>query len=489
MIFQKIITRDDLFPCALCEDAPCTKACRVIDCARLLRAAWFDNEQGAARALPQVLPCEKCPSKCEKACVLPGAVRIRRTMLKLSEIKPELDISETPDASGLRTTFAGFALVNPFLLDARSATDTLDKCRAALASGYGGLLLNVTGRAQTRHVSPQYDALKMGGSVVGLVDIGCRDYPSDDGDDDAPSGELTFIPALKREYPNRMIVAVILGSETARCVRLAALSDQAGADALLIDFSRISSITAIEECVRLVSERTERPVILRLSHQNVNMIEALDLAENHHVTALAAAQGIMGILAVNRHTCLPEPSVHGQSAAGRYNGLAVKPGALAVLTAVAHKAVPQKLDILAGTGVECWSDALDFLLLGANAVCVSEAVLYYGLRIIDDLTDGLSAYILEKNFDNVGQIVGMGLSQLVPAEALDTDTVIYPRISRTKCIKCGRCHTACREAASGAIVNDLDHAPMLIAKQCTGCHLCVQVCPTGAITISRRNAR
>ena len=38
-------------------------------------------------------------------------------------------------------------------------------------------------------------------------------------------------------------------------------------------------------------------------------------------------------------------------------------------------------------------------------------------------------------------------------------------------------------------MNGFDHAPMLIANQCTGCHLCVQVCPTGAITMSRRNAR
>lgn len=488
MIFQKTIARDDLFPCALCEDAPCTKACRVIDCARLLRAAWFDNEQGAARALPPVLPCEKCPSKCEKACVFPGAVRIKRTMMKLSDIKRELEVPETPDKSGLQTTFAGFSLVNPFLLDARGTTDTLDKCRAALASGYGGLLLNVTGSAQTRHVSPQYGAVKMGGTVVGLVDIGCRDYPSDR-TDDAPTGELTFIPELKREYPNRMIVAVIPGAETARCVRLATLSDQTGADALLIDFSKANSAAAIEECVRAVRERTGRPVILRVSHQVVSMHEALDLAEKYHVEALAAAQGIVGMLYVNRHTYLPEPSVHGQSAAGRYNGVAVKPGALAVLAAVAHKTIRENLDILAGMGVECWSDALDFLLLGANAVCVSEPVLYYGLRIIDDLLDGLAAYLKEKGFDSVGDIIGMGLTQLVPAETLDADTVIYPRISRTLCVKCGRCETACRESASGAIMNGFDHAPMLIANQCTGCHLCVQVCPTGAITMSRRNAR
>ena len=33
---------------ALCEDAPCTKACGKLDCAALLRGIRFDNEAAAA---------------------------------------------------------------------------------------------------------------------------------------------------------------------------------------------------------------------------------------------------------------------------------------------------------------------------------------------------------------------------------------------------------------------------------------------------------
>ena len=41
-------------------------------------------------------------------------------------------------------------------------------------------------------------------------------------------------------------------------------------------------------------------------------------------------------------------------------------------------------------GIETWRDALEFIVLGADTVQVTTAVMQYGYRIIDDIKDGVA---------------------------------------------------------------------------------------------------
>ena len=60
------------------------------------------------------------------------------------------------------------------------------------------------------------------------------------------------------------------------------------------------------------------------------------------------------------------------------------------------------------------------------------------------------------------------------------DVEMYiPKFDFDKCVKCGRCSTACREHA---IVFVKDRFPILVKDQCIGCGACKIVCPTGAIS-------
>ena len=510
MIFRRTISRDDLFPCALCENAPCTKACGLMDCAALLRSAWFDNEQGAARALPRLLPCAKCSAKCEKACVFSGKVRIRKTMEQLAELREELELKEKPDRGNLQAGFAGFSLRNPFILDEPEASDTLEKCLNAFGAGFGGVILPAETReeaAAAGYVSPRFGSLKAGGSVIGLIDIGAaaadagREPKDGAGETGAPEnaaaegirlpGCLAFVPELKRSFPERMVIATYRNGQETEPAGFSALAEKAGADAVLLDFDSdmqpaVRQTRQIRTCLESVREKTALPLILRFQASDVDLTELLAIAGEYGVSALNPEFSSSGIFSVNRHYYAPEPSVRGKSSIGRSSGLSIKPTALARQAFLAKHNRSEKLQFLSGTGVETWGDGLDFILLGATAVCVSDAVMCYGLRVIDDLTDGLSSYLAEKNFGSIGELTGVAVADLMSAEELDKGTVMYPSISRTKCIRCGRCTLACTECATGAITEDFDHAPMLIAKRCTGCHLCIQVCPAGAIAPGKR---
>ena len=59
-MFVRSIYRTDMLRCALCADAPCSRACGQIDPASMLRSIWFENEKTAALRFPAENPCEKC---------------------------------------------------------------------------------------------------------------------------------------------------------------------------------------------------------------------------------------------------------------------------------------------------------------------------------------------------------------------------------------------------------------------------------------------
>ena len=64
-MLKRELYRSDMLRCALCADAPCTKACGKLDCAALLRSVWFDDEKAAAARLPEENPCAHCSAPCE----------------------------------------------------------------------------------------------------------------------------------------------------------------------------------------------------------------------------------------------------------------------------------------------------------------------------------------------------------------------------------------------------------------------------------------
>ena len=58
-MFERKLFRSDMLKCALCQDAPCTAACKRFDPAGLLRSIWFDNEKCAAARLPAAKTLKK----------------------------------------------------------------------------------------------------------------------------------------------------------------------------------------------------------------------------------------------------------------------------------------------------------------------------------------------------------------------------------------------------------------------------------------------
>ena len=478
--------------CALCEDAPCTKACGKMECDKALRSIWFDNENGAASRLPKTLPCAECDAPCEKACIRSGKVPVKELMQKLHNLHDEENLYDKAAMEKLKTSICGIPLENPFLLSSSVVASTYEMCARAFDMGWAGVAFKTISFLDIHEASPRFSAIKGdNGSIIGFKNI-------EQLSDHAVTENMDIFKKLKKEYPHKFLLVSIMGRNEQEWMMLSRMAMQAGADAIELNFSCPnmaedglgSDVGQIPELVEKYTAAARAgcniPILAKLTPNTGNMSEAAIAAKRGGADGLAAINTIKSIVGINPHTYVSSPAVRGQSAVGGYSGAAIKPIALRFIAEMGKNPQLKGMHISGMGGVETWKDAMEFMALGAGSIQVTTAVMQYGYRIIDDLIDGMLGYLNEKGFESVEELVGLGLDAVCDTENIERDTIVYPKFHRDKCIGCGRCAISCRDGGHQAIKFEEDRKPILEPKKCVGCHLCTLVCPQEAITPGRK---
>ena len=493
-MFQRVLYRQDMIQCALCSDAPCTAACGRQDPAALLRSIWFDNEKAAAAALPEENPCLHCSAPCEPACVRPHRVPIRDLICRLhAEVKPALEVPAPTDEARLRTDLCGVPLENPFFLSSSVVASTYDMCARAFEAGWAGAAFKTVCSFDIHEASPRFSAITGdNGSIIGFKNI-------EQLSDHSVAENMEIFRRLKQNYPTKCILASIMGQNDAEWEDLARQCEENGADAIELNFScpnmadgglgsDIGQVPELVERFTAAARRgTRLPILAKLTPNVAVMSPAAEAAVRGGANGLAAINTIKSIIGVNPHTYISAPAVHGMSAVGGYSGNAVKPIALRFIAELGQNPNLAGMHLSAMGGVETWTDALEFLLLGGGTVQVTTAVMQYGFRIIEDLKSGLNNYLAEKGFTSVDQVRGLGLENVSDTtEILERDTILFPKFDRERCIGCGRCVISCADGGHQAIRLNEARRPVLDGKKCVGCHLCLLVCPQRAISSARK---
>ena len=496
-MFDKKLYRADMLRCVLCADAPCSTACKRLDPASMLRSIWFDDEHVAASRFPFENPCAECPAPCETACVRSGEVPVRTLMTRLhDEVKPELEVTLPENEDRLRTEMCGVPLENPFLLSSSVVGSTYDMCARAFEAGWAGVSFKTICNFEIHEASPRFSALAGdNGSIIGFKNI-------EQLSDHSVAENMEIFRRLKANYPTKFILASIMGQNDAEWEDLARQCERNGADAIELNFSCPnmadsglgSDIGQVPELVERFTAAARRgasiPILAKLTPNVAKMSPAAEAAKRGGADGIAAINTIKSIIAVNAHTYVSAPAVHGMSAVGGYSGNAVKPIALRFITELGQNPELAGMHLSAMGGVETWRDALEYILLGAGSIQVTTAVMQYGYRIIDDLKAGLNLYLTEKGLSCVDEARGMGLDSISETtDVLERDTIVFPMFHREKCIGCGRCAISCADGGHQAIRLGEDRKPVLNGKRCVGCHLCVLVCPARAITPGRKRIK
>lgn len=110
-----------------------------------------------------------------------------------------------------------------------------------------------------------------------------------------------------------------------------------------------------------------------------------------------------------------------------------------------------------------------------ECVCVASITTKF-FTFADNLSNGTPNLRLNPP-PSVKDIIGLSLPYIGTYKKLDNVKQVVALIDDDLCINCGKCYMACNDSGYQAISFDAEtHLPH-ITDDCTGCNLCLSVCP------------
>jgi len=410
----------------------------------------------------------------------------------------------------LSITFAGIRSPNPFWLASAPPTNSGLQVNRAFEAGWGGAVWKTIG-APVLNVSNRYGAWHYGGLkmlAINNVEL-ISDRPLE--------VNLREIREVKRNWPDRaVIVSAMVESKPEAWHDIIHRIQDTGADGIELNYgcphgmsergmgSAVGQVPEYcEQITRWVMEVAKIPVIVKLTPNISDIVMPARAAVAAGANAISLINTLNSIMGVDLDTLEISPNIGGKGGHGGYAGPAVKPIALNMLAALGRDAVVSgsRLPISGMGGISTWSDAAEFLLLGASSVQVCTAVMHYGFRIVEDLCDGLSNWMNEKGFAKISDVTGKSLHRVSDFNNFDLSFRAVARIDQQKCIRCNLCYVACTDTAhqcidliakDGSVVQPYSYdirasgkdeaigsRPRVQVREedCVGCRLCYNVCP------------
>ena len=492
---RKVNIYEEANRCLLCQDAPCTKACKTGDPARAIRAIRFDNHKPA---LHWVKDCSDGDlERAEQACIhYNWPIRIKEMMHSISKDDVDLQWSmvngqwSIANAPSLGITFCGIRCENPFFLASSAVCTNYEMVARAFDAGWAGVFYKTICMQEINEVSPRFDAMHSNATHGDFYGFRNMEQLSEN----PLEMDFDILHRLKQDYPTKVVVASIMGQIEEEWMTLAKMAEEAGCDAVELNFScpqmthkgMGSDVGQSPELVKAYTACVKRSVkIPVISKMTPNITH---IAEPASACVEAGADAISAINTIKSVTMDADAEVAGQRTISGYSGRAVRPIALRHILELAQiENGSLKIELSGIGGIETWRDALEFIQLGCSNVQVCTAVMQYGYRIIDDLILGLQRYMIKRGVTELSQLVGEQIPKFLNPDNLDRKTIIYPKFDQELCVGCGRCQVSCNDGGHQAIVFNYEtRRPRLVGTKCVGCHLCRLVCPAGAIGTTKR---
>ncbi len=381
---------------------------------------------------------------------------------------------------------AGIKSPNPFWLASAPPTNSAYQVCKAFEQGWGGAVWKTTG-APVMNVFNRLGALDYNGQKLSaLMNIELIS-------DRTVEINLREITEVKKLWPERaVIVSLMVESKQELWHDLVKRVIDTGADGIELNYGcphgmdergMGSAVGQVPEYCAIITqwatEVSTIPVLVKLTPNVTDIRYPARAAKQAGANGISLINTINSIIGVNLDTLELIPSVNGQGARGGLAGPAVKPIALNMVSQVA-KDPEIGLPISGIGGISTWRDAAEFILLGATSVQICTAVMHYGFRIINDLTEGLANWMEEKGFKTIEDFRGKSLANLTEFGNLNLLARTVARINEKTCIHCNLCYIACEESAHQCIdrvpLNGVDQLRVR-EKDCVGCALCMFVCP------------
>ena len=320
----------------------------------------------------------------------------------------------------LSITVNGMNFPNPFLLGSGPPGTNARVITKSYEAGWGGAVAKTISleSAKVVNVVPRYGKLRsrVSGEVIGFENIELiSDRPIE--------VWLDEFRQIKKEYPHHILIASIMEEYSKeRWQELTRLVQDTGVDGFELNFSCPHGMTErkmgsemgehpdlTEEVTRWVTEVSRIPVWAKMTPNITNIKESSLAAVRGGAVGISAINTILSVIGVDLKTLRPMPTVEGYTVPGGYSSQAVKPIALRMVSQLAL-GIPDGVSVSGIGGIERSHDAIEFFLLGASTVQICTGVMLHGVKMIDELKEGLETFLVDKGFTSVQEIIGKSLS-------------------------------------------------------------------------------
>ena len=393
----------------------------------------------------------------------------------------------------LSVEFAGLTFKNPFILS--SAPPTMDARHIIRAAklGWGGAVMKTVTEEPTVDPRTRLGVLRKNGKAIGMNNIELLSRKP------LTTWTEDWIPKIKQDAPEDFIfiASIMSGIEPEGWTALAETMSQTGADAIEINVSCPhgspekhmgafigQNPSLVEKVTRAARKGTDLPLLVKLTPNVTDIVPIANAAIKGGADAISAINTVESLIGIDIETATPLPIAYGMdnteqmSTYGGFCGPAVKPLGLRFVSQIA-KAHPN-IPISGIGGIENWSSAIEYLMVGARTLQVCTAVMWHGFSIIKDMTSGLTEFMERKDYESLDSMIGKALPKITSWTALTKLPPVVARIIAEKCTGCKECVIACADGGFVAI-QMRDKKAVVNNDKCDGCGLCAIVCDYDAV--------
>ncbi len=296
----------------------------------------------------------------------------------------------------LEIELCGIKLTNPTILAAGVMGSTAASLNWAYRSGAGAVVTKSFSKEPNEgYKNPTTVAVE--GGIINAIGL-------------SNPGLSAFKKELNQLDNEVKVAASIYGSSPGEFAEIAAEMED------LVDFLElnVSCPHAMEGCgasigqdpeltfavVKAVKNEVSIPIITKLTPNVTDLTEIALSAVNAGTDALTLINSLGPGIKIDLETGLPILS----NKVGGMSGPAIKPIALRCVYEV-FKVVD--VPIIGVGGIVKFQDVLEFLFAGASAVQIGTAIMYQGLEVFTEISNGLEKYMLENNYSKVEDLVGI----------------------------------------------------------------------------------
>jgi len=306
-----------------------------------------------------------------------------------------------------------------------------------------------------------------------------------------PEAWIKLLKMTKKEIgkQNGVLIASIAGRNFGEWEKLAQLAEKGNADMIELNLScphieegelmgraAVSDLNIVKQIIRTVKDSTSLPVIGKLTPHGANPVELAKTMVSAGVDAIVSTARFQGLI-LDVDTM--RPILWGGF--GGYGGPWQAPISIGWTAHIAKETL--RVPIIGSGGISTWKDAISFMLVGASAIQLCTTVMIKGYNVIQNIIEGIKKWMKEKGFKRINEFTGLALKNIIPVEKLERRRIYKVVIDDVKCTGCGICIKVCPYEALKLSENNKALVDKMI---CDNCGLCVSICPLDAISLERQ---